>query len=219
MLASEKIKAELDLLRADKPVIASYGDYAASGGYWISNSADRIFADPATLTGSIGVFGMVPDLSGTLKKVAHVNVQNVSSNRHGDMFSLTRPFDADEYAYMLRSIEDIYDRFLDNVSKGRSLTREKVDEVAQGRVWTGSDALSIGLVDELGGLEDALAFAASAAGNADVSSWAVESYPKPLTAWQQMFMTMTDDTNEVKWARFLSKPRVLARMPYQYVIE
>lgn len=187
VLASEKIKNEIDLLKADKPVVASYGDYAASGGYWISNGCDKIFSDATTLTGSIGVFSMIPDFSKVLKDLAHVNIVTVGSNKHSDMYSFMRPLDEDEQAYMQESVEGIYDKFVSIVSEGRSLEPEFVDSVAQGRVWAGSDALKIGLVDEIGTLEDAINWAAAAAGNPDLSSWNVAEYPKPLTT-MEMFM-------------------------------
>ena len=164
VLASEKIKHELDLLGAEKPLIASYGTYAASGGYWISNNCDKIFSDAVTLTGSIGIFGMVPDFSKTAKDVLHVGVATFTSNKHGDMFSMMRPLDAAEVNYITRSIEAGYDKFITLVSEGRDMPKEKVDEIGQGRVWTGADALGIGLVDEIGTLSDAIAYAAVAAG-------------------------------------------------------
>lgn len=164
VLASEKIRNEIDLLRKEKPVIASYGSYAASGGYWISNSCDKIYSDPSTLTGSIGVFSMIPDLSKTAKDILKVNVTSVGSSRHSDMFSLIRPLDAQEVAYMQKSVNDIYDAFLANVSEGRGMSTEEIDKIAQGRVWTGSDALKIGLVDEIGSLYDAVSYAAGTQG-------------------------------------------------------
>ena len=186
VLASEKIKTEIDLLRATRPVVASYGDYAASGGYWISNSCDKIYCDASTLTGSIGVFSMIPDFSKVMKDVAHVNLVTVSSNKHSDMYTLTRPFDEAELAYMQASVENIYERFVNTVAEGRELEPEFVDSIAQGRVWAGTDALAIGLVDEIGTLEDAVAWAASAAGDADLAVWQVAEYPKPLTTMEQM---------------------------------
>ena len=135
VLASEKIKNEIDLLREVKPVIASYGNYAASGGYWISNSCDRIFTNASTLTGSIGVFSMLPDFSGTLKDIAHVNITTISSNEHGDMYSGLRPLSDSETAYMQASVEKIYDRFTATVAEGRNLEVPYVDSIAQGRVW------------------------------------------------------------------------------------
>ena len=226
--ASEKIRTEIDLLRKVKPVIASYGNYAASGGYWISNSCDKIFSDKSTLTGSIGVFSMIPDFSGTAEKVFHVGVTNVGSSRHSDMYSLTRPFDAEETAYMQRSVDDIYEAFLENVSAGRGMDKAEIDEIAQGRVWTGSDALKIGLVDEIGTLADAVRYAAIAAGDAesDLSTWDIAAYPKPMTTLDIILENLTGSTDALAGTPFESVGRafrswdatstgkVYARMPY-----
>ena len=226
--ASEKIRTEIDLLRKVKPVIASYGNYAASGGYWISNSCDKIFSDKSTLTGSIGVFSMIPDFSGTAEKVFHVGVTNVGSSRHSDMYSLTRPLDAEETAYMQRSVDDIYEAFLENVSAGRGMDKAEIDEIAQGRVWTGSDALKIGLVDEIGTLADAVRYAAIAAGDteADLGTWEVASYPKPMTTLDIILENLTGSTDALAGTPFESVGRafrswdatstgkVYARMPY-----
>ena len=186
VLASEKIKNEIDLLREVKPVIASYGNYAASGGYWISNSCDRIFTNASTLTGSIGVFSMLPDFSGTLKDIAHVNITTISSNEHGDMYSGLRPLSDSETAYMQASVEKIYDRFTATVAEGRNLEVPYVDSIAQGRVWAGSNAAEIGLADGIGTIKDAIMYAAGAAGNgmADLSAWQIVEYPKPMTTME-----------------------------------
>ncbi len=186
VLASEKIKNEIELLRKDKPVVASYGNYAASGGYWISNSCDKIYSDATTLTGSIGVFSMIPDISKTVKDFAHLNFVTVSSNKHADMYSLLTPLDQEELDYMQASVENIYSRFVSTVSEGRGLDPDFVDSIAQGRVWAGSDALKIGLVDEIGTLEDAIKWAAAAGGDADLSAWNVAEYPKPQTEMEMM---------------------------------
>ena len=180
VLASDKIRTEIDLLRKEKPVIASYGDYAASGGYWISSSCDKIFSDKTTLTGSIGVFSLVPDLSKTARDLVHVNVVAISSSKHGDMLSGMRPLDADELAYMQESVEEIYDDFVGRVAEGRGLDGSYVDEIAQGRVWTGAEALKIGLVDEIGSIEDAIHYAVLATGAVDsnLDGWDVVAYPK-----------------------------------------
>ncbi len=221
VLASEKIKHELDLLRKDKPVVASYGGYAASGGYWISNGSNVIFSDATTLTGSIGVFGMIPDFSKTAKDVLHVGVEDVSSHRHGNMFGLMRPFDQSEMSYMTRSIETIYDRFVGIVSENRSISREGVDEIAQGRVWTGSDALSIKLVDEIGTLEDAVNYAAAIAGDPDLGNWAVCGYPRPQTTLEMLMSMFGGGYGSDGESVLLSKlkdctsAKVLARMDTQ----
>ena len=214
--ASEKIKNELDRLQEVKPLVASYGDYAASGGYWISNRCDKIFSDATTLTGSIGVFGLVPDFSGTAKDIAHVGVESVTSHKHGDMFGLMRPLDAEEYDFMLSGIEAVYDRFTTLVSEGRGIPKETVDEIGQGRVWTGADALKINLVDEIGTLEDAIRYAATAAGDPDLAKWNVKGYPKPLSPMEQ-FLEMVgnapkDEEVLVSALRKITKPQVFARM-------
>ncbi len=227
VLASEKIKSELDLLKQTKPLVASYGDYAASGGYWISANCDRIYSDATTLTGSIGVFGMVPDFSGTANDVLHINIESVSSNRHGDMYGGMRAFDQAEYDYMLESIESIYDRFTSIVSDARSMPVETVDAIGQGRVWTGTDAAVIQLVDEIGGLEAAVAYAASAAGDPVLSNWRVNAYPKPMSQMEELLSffgaeasaAVSGKNDLVGGAQAvvdelgdLSRPRVLARM-------
>ncbi len=234
VLAADKIKAELDLLKKDKPLVASYGDYAASGGYWISNNCDKIFSDAMTLTGSIGVFSMIPDFSRTAKDILHVGVTVVGSNKHSDMFSAMRPLDEAEKAYMQASIEDIYGRFVATVSEGRGLEPDFVDSIAQGRVWTGAEALGINLVDEIGSLDDALTYLAGLLGE-DKQTWTVETYPKPLTPMEQvleMFGQNNSDQNDVlagtpfhgiqkafrNWD-YRSSEHFFARMPYQFVIE
>lgn len=200
VFASEKIKSEIDLLRADKPVIASYGAYAASGGYWISSTCDYIFTNAGTLTGSIGVFSMVPDFSKTLKDIAHVNITNVTTNRHGDMYSGTRPLDKEETAYMQASVERIYDRFTSIVADGRDLDKDFVDSIAQGRVWAGSDALELGLVDRIGTIKDAVIYAAASAGSSygqDLSDWQIVEYPKPLTTMEKIMETFGGSSAKV----------------------
>ena len=196
VLASEKIKNEIDLLKKRGiPVIASYGDYAASGGYWISAGCDKIYSNATTLTGSIGVFSMVPDISGTIKDKLHVNITPVNSNKHADMMSMMRPLDKDELDYMQASVERIYDKFTALVAEGRNMTVEGVDEIAQGRVWTGAEALEIGLVDEIGTIEDAISYAAfSIDGVSSLDDVEVAEYPKPQTAFETLLETLSGNT-------------------------
>jgi len=208
VIASDKIKAEIDLLRAEKPVVASYGNYAASGGYWISNSCDKIFSDATTLTGSIGVFSMIPDVSGTLKNIAHVNITAVGSHDHVDMYSLMRPLSDKEKDFMQASVEDIYTQFVSIVSEGRDLTPDFVDSIAQGRVWTGSEGLKLGLVDEIGTLEDAINYAATLAGNADLTAWDVAAYPKPQTTMEMLMESLQSGAGD---------ENVLAGTPFEAV--
>ena len=191
VLASEKIKAELDLLREDVPVIASYGDYAASGGYWISANSDYIFSNATTLTGSIGVFSMIPDLGDVVKDKLHVTITPVKSNEHADMLGMMRPLDSKEQAYMQASVENIYSKFTSLVAEGRDMTVEAVDEIAQGRVWAGAEALKIGLVDQIGTIEDAIEYAAmSIEGVTSLEDVQVVGYPKPKTALESLLETL-----------------------------
>ena len=206
VVASEKIRTALGLLKAEKPVVASYGNYAASGGYWISAGAQKIYSDATCLTGSIGVFSLIPEFSGTTKKLG-VNVVTVGSNKHSDMFSLMRPFDAEETAYLQSYVEDIYGQFVGLVAEGRSLEPVKVDEMAQGRVWVGSDALGLGLVDEIGGLREAVAYAASLAGYVNKSDYRVTCHPVPLTTAEQIRMMLSGRQEE---------PSILSGTPFEF---
>ena len=197
VFASEQIKTEMDLLCEVKPVVASYGGYAASGGYWISNNCEKVFTDATTLTGSIGVFGLIPDFSRAIRDKLHVNVVSVNSNRHSDMLNLTRPLNEAEYKYITSSIETVYEKFVAIVSEGRDLEPGYVDSIGQGRVWTGTDAVSIGLADEVGTLEDAVRWTLLAvsdnAEQAELKNWNVVGYPKQKTSLERM-MDMLNET-------------------------
>ena len=197
VLASEKIKNEIELLqKRGVPVIASYGDYAASGGYWISAGCDKIYSNATTLTGSIGVFSMIPDISGVIEDKLHVNITPVNSNKHADMMSMMRPLDKAELDYMQASVEKIYDKFTALVAEGRDMTVEGVDNIAQGRVWTGAEALGIGLVDEIGTIEDAINYAALCIdGVSSLDDVQVEAYPKPMTAIESLLETLMGESS------------------------
>lgn len=197
VLASEKIKNEIELLqKRGVPVIASYGDYAASGGYWISAGCDKIYSNATTLTGSIGVFSMIPDISGVIEDKLHVNITPVNSNKHADMLSMMRPLDKAELDYMQASVEKIYDKFTALVAEGRDMTVEGVDNIAQGRVWTGAEALGIGLVDEIGTIEDAINYAALCIdGVSSLDDVQVEPYPKPMTAIESLLETLMGESS------------------------
>jgi protease-4 len=161
-LASELIQRELILARKEKPVIVSMGHLAASGGYWISTYADRIFAEPNSITGSIGVYGMLPNV----QKLANnfgVTWDRVQTAKLADLTSIARPKTPAELARIQFTVDDIYDQFLTRVSTSRNLPRERVEELAQGRVWSGLQAQKLGLVDQLGGLQDAVREAAKRA--------------------------------------------------------
>ena len=232
VLASEKIKSELDLLRESKPIIASYGDYAASGGYWISANCDKIYSNASTLTGSIGVFSMIPDLGGVVKNTLHVNITPVNSNKHSDMYGLMRALDKNELDYMQASVENIYDKFTTLVSEGRGMSVSRVDEIAQGRVWTGADALGIGLVDEIGTIEDAINYAAlSIDGVTGIQDVQVVGYPKPMSSMEMLLESFTGKSNIFAGTPFegiaeafqeFGKQdigKVYARMPYVITVE
>ena len=164
VVAADMIRREIELLKKDKPVIASYGAYAASGGYMISAGADRIIADNASITGSIGVFGMSIGYGEALKKKLHINTFAVGTNDHSDMGSGLRTLKGEELVWHQKTVDGIYDQFVSVVAEGRDMDKAAVDAIAQGRVWSGKDALSIGLVDERGTLLDAIHCAAEAAG-------------------------------------------------------
>ncbi len=182
--ASEIILREVRLLQeAGKPVVVSMGNVAASGGYWIASMADAIVAEPMTITGSIGVFSLFLNLEDLGDKVG-INWDGVKTSELADIFSATRPKTPQELAILQTAVDQIYEAFLDRVVEGRDLPREKVAEIAQGRVWSGKSAQSLGLVDELGGLDRAIAIAAELAELED--DWRLKEYPEG-DEWQRWF--------------------------------
>lgn len=162
-LASEVMWREMELLRQQKPVVVSMGDYAASGGYYISAPADVIIANANTLTGSIGVFGLMFNAEKTLQNKLGVSIDVAKTNPSADMGSFHRGVTVSEREFMMKGIEDVYSTFVNHVADGRNMTFDSVDAIGQGRVWTGSDGKRIGLVDEIGGLQYAIAVAAEKA--------------------------------------------------------
>lgn len=165
-LASEEIWREVKLTNEKKKVIVSMGDVAASGGYYIASPATRIFAEPTTITGSIGVFGMIPYLGKMFENKLGMTFDRVQTNKYA-INSTNKKMTEEERAMIQEEVDEIYDLFLSRVSEGRKMPKDKVNFIARGRVWTGTDALKIGLVDELGGLKDAIAYAAKEAGIKD----------------------------------------------------
>jgi protease-4 len=159
-LASDVIWREVLLAKKSKPFIVSMGNLAASGGYYISCAASRIFAEPNTITGSIGVFGIMPNIQRMLNNKLGITIDTVNTNLHSDIGTALRPLDKKEFEFIQSSVEKVYDTFTKRVAEGRGISQAQVDSIGQGRVWSGSDALQIKLVDELGGLSDAIAFAA-----------------------------------------------------------
>ncbi len=162
-LASEVIWREVLLAKKTKPVVVSMGDLAASGGYYIACAADRIFAQPNTITGSIGVFGVIPNVSKMLEEKLGITVDTVNTNKYSDMPNGLRSFSDYERDHIQGSVERVYSTFTKRVAEGRNISQAEVDSIGQGRVWSGSDALKIKLVDELGGLNEAIAYAAKKA--------------------------------------------------------
>ena len=173
--ASEQIWNEVVKLKEKKPIIVSMGDYAASGGYYISCAADTIIAQPTTLTGSIGIFGMFPNPHKLITDKLKLNVETVKSNKHADFGSMTRPFNADERAIMQGYINRGYATFIKRCADGRQMSTADIEAVAQGRVWTGEMAKELGLVDLLGDIELAKEIAAQKAG---IESYTLINYPK-----------------------------------------
>ncbi|WP_041253188.1 signal peptide peptidase SppA [Flavobacterium columnare] len=159
-LTSDLIWREIELTKKTKPVIVSMGNLAASGGYYIACNANKIFAESSTITGSIGVFGMLPNLSEISKRYG-INTETVETHKNASGYSVFEPIDTDFRNFTQEGVENIYKTFVNRVAKGRKMTFEQVDAIAQGRVWSGSDALRIGLVDQIGGLDDAIAYAAT----------------------------------------------------------
>lgn len=172
-LASELIWREIELTKKVKPVIVSMGDLAASGGYYIASNAHKIIAEPTTITGSIGVFGMLPNGKNLADNMG-INAEQVVTNKNAVTYSFFEPLNTEQRRFIKEGILDIYDLFSKRVAEGRNLTREQVETIAQGRVWTGADAVKNGLVDELGGLDLALKYAAEAA---DIQDYKIKEFP------------------------------------------
>jgi len=173
-LASEIIWREVRLARNEKPLIVSMGDVAASGGYLISSPATKIFADPTTLTGSIGAFGIIPNFQKFLNKLG-ITFDNVKTNKNSDFFNLVEPLTEFQKSLLDREIERIYNQFVKQVADDRNMTIEQVNEIGQGRIWSGVDALEIGLIDEFGGLEKSIQTAADLA---ELDNYRIISLPK-----------------------------------------
>ena len=184
--ASEQIWREVCLLKEKKPVIVSMGGLAASGGYYISCAANKIYAEPTTLTGSIGIFGMIPDFSELVTKKIGVKFDVVKTNEMADLGSIGRPVNQIEGAQLQHMINRGYELFTQRVADGRGMSQDSVKLIAEGRVWTGEQGLKIGLVDELGNLDDAVAYAAEVA---ELSKYRTVAYPAPANPFEQLLET------------------------------
>ena len=227
-LASDVILRELELAKQKKKIVVSMGDYAASGGYYIACNADKIFANHSTITGSIGVFGVIPSNKKLLNEKLGLYIDTVNTHKYSDGFQGYRSLTDYEKAVIQESVEQVYETFITYVSEGRNMTKEEVNSIGQGRVWSGTDALSIGLVDEIGGLEDAIV---SAADLADLEDYRVITLPKkedPITEIIESFsvehsisfpefMGISDET--INHLEFLnSKDKIQARIPFLFEI-
>lgn len=189
-LASDVIWREVLLTKQAKPVVVSMGDVAASGGYYIACAANKIYAEPTTITGSIGVFGMLPNLKGLMNNKLGLTFDNVKTNKYADFADVMRPLQTDEHAIILASIERIYNTFVKHVADGRNMTTTAVDEIGQGRVWSGVDAKKIGLIDEFGGLNDAINEAANLA---NIKNYRLMNLPKQKDPFQQILDDLRGD--------------------------
>lgn len=182
-LTSDLIWREIENTKKVKPVVVSMGNYAASGGYYIACNANQIYAEKNTITGSIGVFGILPNFTQLSTKIG-INTEVVSTNKNAAEYSPFRPLDDDFRAYTQEGVERIYSVFVNRVAKGRKMTFEQVDAIGQGRVWSGADALKIGLVDKIGGMDDALKAAASLA---KIKTYSTQSFPEYDKNFKDMF--------------------------------
>jgi len=200
-LASDVIWREAELLKqSGKVFVVSMGDYAASGGYYIACGADRIFAQPNTITGSIGVFGIIPNLQNFLDHKLGITFDAYKTHEHANMMTLTSPLDTVQKRAMQVMVSNIYNDFTSKVALGRNISQSYVDSIGQGRVWSGEDALNIGLVDELGGLREAIAYAAAKAG---VSSNSVLELPEMLDPLEEFFNDISGKSEDAILSRLL----------------
>ncbi|MDY7003918.1 MAG: signal peptide peptidase SppA [Cyanobacteriota bacterium] len=192
--ASEVIGREVKLISEQKPIIVSMGNIAASGGYWISMNADKIFAEPTTITGSIGVFGVLFNIQ-ELGNENGITWDTVKIGQFADLNNNSRPKTEEELALIQNMVDSIYERFITKVATARNLPKEKVAEIAQGRVWSGVNAEELGLVDEISGIEGAIKFAAEKAELGD--NWKVEEYPKSRSLEQRIFRSLSGVEAEI----------------------
>jgi protease-4 len=189
-LASDVIWREVVLTKKVKPVIVSMGDVAASGGYYIACAADSIFAQPNTITGSIGVFGLMPNTAKLMHEKLGITTDGVKTNTYSDLGKIDRPLSADEMAIMQTYVNHTYDEFITKVAEGRHMDKNMIDSIGQGRVWTGMDALRIGLVDRLGSLQDAID---AAARMAKLKEYQLKILPKQKEPFEELMKSLKED--------------------------
>ena len=193
-MASDIIWREIDLLKKEKPVIVSMGNYAASGGYYISCGADVIYADANTITGSIGVFSVIPNVELFMKNKLGITFDRVKTAQYADMPSATRTLNATEQRFMQANVDSVYNAFKSRVAIGRKKSVTYIDSIAQGRVWIGADAVTVGLVDKIGSLNDAIAAASSMA---HLKGFSIKSFPESKSFIEE-FINGYENTIKVK---------------------
>jgi protease-4 len=226
---SETIWREVKLAAEEKTLVVSFGDVAASGGYYLSCPADKILASPNTITGSIGIFGTIPNIGELLNDKLGITTDVVKTNKNSDLLTMTRPMTDFEQKMMQANIEEGYDTFVSHVAEGRKMTKEQVDEIGQGRVWSGENAKEIGLIDDFGGLNDAIKMAAEIVGLDEYRTVSLPALPEPF---EEFFKTGSDNIrahflkNELgekyRYYEYFKKMSglngVYARMPYDIFI-
>jgi len=229
-LASDVIWREMKLAQEEKPVVVSMGDVAASGGYYIACAADKIYASPNTITGSIGVFGILMSFEELLTDKLGLTFDQVKTNKFADLGSPNRPLTKEEYDIIHESVVNIYDTFTSKVAEGRNMSQRMVDDIGQGRVWSGINAMDINLIDEYGGLEEAIAGAAKLA---EMEEYRIYELPEQKDPFQKLFKELEENI-QTSWVKYQLGDQykyyktledlkhlkgVQARMPYQFVID
>jgi protease IV len=231
-MASENIWRELSLARKDKPVVISFGDVAASGGYYLSCNADSIFAQPNTITGSIGVFSILPNMQKFFNNKLGISFDGVKTGPDADALSLTQPLTESQKRWLQSDVDSIYQTFTQRVADGRKRERTYIDSIGQGRIWSGRKAVELGLVDRLGGLQDAIDCAARMA---KITQYRLREYPEPQSFFEMIFGGMERNAKSaalteelgpegLRIYQSLKKVRTMmavpqARLPYDFVIE
>ena len=229
-LASDVIWREMKLANEEKPVVVSMGDVAASGGYYIACASDKIYASPNTITGSIGVFGIMPNIEELMTDKIGITFDNVKTNKFADLGSVNRPLTQEEYDIIQKGVVDVYNTFTLKVAEGRDMSQENVDDIGQGRVWSGTNAMDINLIDEYGGLEAAVAGAAELA---ELEDYRIYELPEQKDPFQELLEQLEDDM-QTSWIKYQLGDQykyyktiqdikhlkgVQARMPYQFVVD
>ena len=229
-LASDVIWREMKLANEEKPVVVSMGDVAASGGYYIACASDKIYASPNTITGSIGVFGLLMSFEELYTDKIGLTFDQVKTNKFADLGSVNRPLTQEEYDIIQKGVVDIYNTFTSKVAEGRDMSQENVDDIGQGRVWSGSNAMDINLIDEYGGLEAAVAGAAELA---ELEDYRIYELPEQKDPFQELLEQLEEDMqtswmkhqlgDQYKYYKTIQDIKhlkgVQARMPYQFVID